>query len=116
MSRKSIFGTKSTRFARFLGNSQNFCSIPVFLEFVQMWPIFLKEVANVDPINTSQRKARHIDPLHSLSRSGFNNFIRFIQATPRRNLARRVFEALDAYLSMGHLNDPEKQSVEVNHE
>jgi len=27
-----------------------------------------------------------------------------------------VCEAMDAYLSMGHLNDPEKRSVEVNHE
>ena len=45
-----------------------------------------------------------------------NNFIRFIQTTPRRNLARQVCEAMDAYLSMGHLKDPEKRSVEVNHE
>lgn len=45
-----------------------------------------------------------------------NNFIRFIQTTPRRNLARRVCEAMDAYLSMGHLNDPEKRSLEGNHD
>lgn len=45
-----------------------------------------------------------------------NNFIRFIQTTPRRNLARRVCEAMDAYLSMGHLNDPEKRSVGASHE
>lgn len=45
-----------------------------------------------------------------------NNFIRFIQTTPRRNLARRVCEAMDAFLSIGHPNDPEKGAVEVNHE
>jgi hypothetical protein len=45
-----------------------------------------------------------------------DKFIRFIQTTPRRNLARRVCEAMDAYLSMGHPNAPEKRSVEVNHE
>ena len=45
-----------------------------------------------------------------------DNFICFIKTTPRRNLARRVCEGMDAYLSMGHLNDPEKRSVEVNHE
>ena len=45
-----------------------------------------------------------------------DNFIRFIQITPRRNLARRVCEAMDAYLSIGHPKDPEKRSVEVNHE
>ncbi|PKO01246.1 MAG: hypothetical protein CVU42_00105 [Chloroflexi bacterium HGW-Chloroflexi-4] len=45
-----------------------------------------------------------------------NNFIRFIQTTPRRNLARRVCEVIDAYLSIAHQNDPEKRSVEVSHE
>jgi hypothetical protein len=45
-----------------------------------------------------------------------DKFIHFIQTTPRRNLARRVCEAMDAYLSMGHPNVPEKRSVEVNHE
>jgi hypothetical protein len=45
-----------------------------------------------------------------------NNFIRFIQTTPRRNLARRVCEAMDSYLSLAHQNDLEKRSVEVNHE
>jgi hypothetical protein len=45
-----------------------------------------------------------------------NNFIRFIQTTPRRNLARRVCEAMDTYLSLTHQNDLEKRSVEVNHE
>jgi hypothetical protein len=45
-----------------------------------------------------------------------NNFIRFIQTTPRRNLARRVCEAMDAYLSIAHQNDLEKRSAEVNHE
>jgi hypothetical protein len=45
-----------------------------------------------------------------------NNFIRFIQTTPRRNLARRVCEAMDTYLSLAHQNDLEKRSVEVNHE
>ena len=45
-----------------------------------------------------------------------NNFIRFIQTTPRRNLARRVCEAMDTYLSIAHQNDLEKRSVDVNHE
>jgi len=45
-----------------------------------------------------------------------NNFIRFIQTTPRRNLARRVCEAMDTYLSLAHQNDLEKRSVKVNHE
>lgn len=45
-----------------------------------------------------------------------NNFIRFIQTTPRRNLARRVCEAMDTYLSLAHQNDLEKWSAEVNHE
>ena len=45
-----------------------------------------------------------------------NNFIRFIQTTPRRNLARRVCEAMDTYLSIAHQNDLEKRSVEVSHE
>lgn len=45
-----------------------------------------------------------------------NNFIRFIQTTPRRNLARRVCEAMDTYLSLAHQNDLEKRSVEVSHE
>lgn len=45
-----------------------------------------------------------------------NNFIRFIQTTPRRNLARRVCEAMNTYLSIVHQNDPEKRSAEVNHE
>lgn len=45
-----------------------------------------------------------------------HNFIRFIQTTPRRNLARRVCEAMDTYLSLAHQNDLEKRSVEVNHE
>ncbi len=45
-----------------------------------------------------------------------NNFIRFIQTTPRRNLARRVCEAMDAYLKMEHLNGLENQSMEVSHE
>ncbi len=45
-----------------------------------------------------------------------NNFIRFIQTTPRRNLARRVCEAMDAYLSIAHQNVLEKRSAEVNHE
>ena len=45
-----------------------------------------------------------------------NNFIRFIQTTPRHNLARRVCEAMNTYLSLAHQNDLEKRSVEVNHE
>lgn len=45
-----------------------------------------------------------------------DKFINFIQTTPRRSLARRVCEAMDAYLSMGHSNGPDKRSVEVNHE
>ena len=45
-----------------------------------------------------------------------NNFIRFIQTTPRRNLARRVCEAMDAYLNIAHQNDLEKRSAEVSHE
>ena len=45
-----------------------------------------------------------------------DNFIRFIQTTPRRHLARRVCEVMDAYLSIAHQNDLEKRSVEVNHE
>ena len=45
-----------------------------------------------------------------------NNFIRFIQTTPRRNLARRVCEAMDTYLSLAHQNDLEKRSAEVSHE
>ena len=45
-----------------------------------------------------------------------DKFIRFIQTTPRRNLARRVCEAMDAYLSMGQPNTPEKRSVEVSYE
>ena len=45
-----------------------------------------------------------------------NNFIRFIQTTPRRNLARRVGEVMDAYLSIAHQNDLEKRSAEVSHE
>ena len=45
-----------------------------------------------------------------------DNFIRFIQTTPRRNLARRVCEAMDTYLSIAHQNDLEKRSVEVSHE
>lgn len=45
-----------------------------------------------------------------------NNFIRFIQTTPRRNLARRVCEAMDAYLSIAHQNDLEKRPLEGNHE
>jgi len=45
-----------------------------------------------------------------------NNFIRFIQTTPRRNLARRVCEAMDTYLSLAHQNDLEKRSLKVNHE
>ena len=45
-----------------------------------------------------------------------DNFIRLIQTTPRRNLARRVCEAMDAYLSIAHQNDLEKRSAEVNHE
>jgi hypothetical protein len=45
-----------------------------------------------------------------------DKFIRFIQTTHRRSLARRVCEAMDAYLSMGHPNAPEERSVEVNHE
>ena len=45
-----------------------------------------------------------------------DKFIRFIQTTPRRSLARRVCEAMDAYLSIAHQNDLEKRSVEVNHE
>ena len=45
-----------------------------------------------------------------------DNFIRFIQTTPRRTLARRVCEAMDAYLSIAHQNDLEKRSVEVSHE
>ena len=45
-----------------------------------------------------------------------NNFIRFIQTTPRRNLARRVCEAMNTYLSIVYQNDPEKRTAEVNHE
>jgi hypothetical protein len=45
-----------------------------------------------------------------------NNFIRFIQTTPRRSLARRVCEAMDSYLSMVLAADPGKRSVEMNHE
>ena len=45
-----------------------------------------------------------------------NNFIRFIQTTPRRNLARRVCEAMDAYLKMEHPKGLEKPSLEGNHE
>jgi len=45
-----------------------------------------------------------------------NNFIRLIQTTPRRNLARRVCEAMDAYLSIAYQNDLEKRTAEVNHE
>jgi len=45
-----------------------------------------------------------------------DKFISFIQTTPRRSLARRVCEAMDVYLSMGHPNTPEKRSVEVSHE
>ena len=45
-----------------------------------------------------------------------NNFIRFIQTTPRRNLARRVCEAMDAYLKMEHPNGLKNRSVEVSHE
>ena len=45
-----------------------------------------------------------------------NNFIRFIQTTPRRNLARRVCEAMDAYLKIEHPKGLEKRPVEGNHE
>ena len=45
-----------------------------------------------------------------------DNFIRFIQTTPRRNLPRRVCEAMDAYLTREHAADPVTRSVGVNHE
>ena len=45
-----------------------------------------------------------------------DKFIRFIQTTPRRSLARRVCEAMDAYLSIAHQNDLEKRSAEVKYE
>ena len=45
-----------------------------------------------------------------------DKFIRFIQTTPRRSLARRVCEAMDTYLSIARQNDLEKRTAEVNHE
>ena len=68
-------------------------------------------------INSTRTREKLVISIHFTLYPGVdNNFIRFIQTTPRRNLARRVCEAMDAYLSMGHPNSPENRSVEVNHE
>ena len=68
-------------------------------------------------INQKRAREKLVISIHFTLYPGVdNNFIRFIQTTPRRSLARRVCEAMDAYLSMGHLNDPEKRPVEVSHE
>jgi hypothetical protein len=68
-------------------------------------------------INSTRTREKLVISIHFTLYPGVdNNFIRFIQTTPRRNLARRVCEAMDVYLSMGHPNDPEKRSVEVNHD
>lgn len=68
-------------------------------------------------INSTRKREKLVISIHFTLYPGVDkNFIRFIQTTPRRNLARRVCEAMDAYLSMGHLKDSETRSVEVNHE
>lgn len=45
-----------------------------------------------------------------------NNFIRFINITPRRSLAKRVCEAMNTYLAMGTAADAGKRSEEASHE
>ena len=44
-----------------------------------------------------------------------NNFIRFINITPRRSLAKRVCEAMNTYLAMGTAANPGSQPEEVSH-
>ena len=69
------------------------------------------------PIQSTRAREKLVLSIHFTLYPGVDDkFIRFIQTTPRRNLARRVCQAMDAYLSMGHPNPPEKRSVEVSHE
>ncbi len=68
-------------------------------------------------INSTRTREKLVISIHFTLYPGVdNNFTRFIQTTPRRNLARRVCEAMDAYLAVEHTTDPIKQSVEVNHD
>ena len=68
-------------------------------------------------IQSKQAREKLVLSIHFTLYPGVdNNFIRFIQTTPRRNLARRVCEAMDAYLSIAHQNDQEKRSAEVSRE
>ncbi|RJQ40781.1 MAG: hypothetical protein C4545_08145 [Anaerolineaceae bacterium] len=68
-------------------------------------------------INQTRAREKLVISIHFTLYPGVDdNFIRFIQTTPRRNLARRVCEAMGAYLTMERNNDPVKRSVEVNHE
>ena len=68
-------------------------------------------------INQKRAREKLVISIHFTLYPGVdNNFIRFIQTTPRRSLARRVCEAMDAYLAVEHTTDPVMRSVEVNHE
>ena len=68
-------------------------------------------------INQKRAREKLVISIHFTLYPGVdNNFIRFIQTTPRRSLARRVCEAMDAYLTMEHVADPVTRSVGVNHE
>jgi hypothetical protein len=68
-------------------------------------------------INSTRAREKLVLSIHFTLYPGVdNNFIRFIQTTPRRNLARLVCEAMDAYLKMEHPNGFDKRSVEASHE
>jgi len=68
-------------------------------------------------INSTRTREKLVISIHFTLYPGVdNNFIRFIQTTPRRNLARRVCEAMDAYLAVEHTTDQVMRSVEVNHD
>jgi hypothetical protein len=68
-------------------------------------------------INQKRAREKLVISIHFTLYPGVdNNFIRFIQTTPRRSLARRVCEAMDAHLTLEHAADPGTQSVEVGHE
>jgi hypothetical protein len=68
-------------------------------------------------INQERAREKLVLSIHFTLYPGVdNNFIRFIQSTPRRSLARRVCEAMDAYLKVDHPNGLENRSVEASHE
>lgn len=68
-------------------------------------------------INQNRARRKLVISIHFTLYPGVDdNFIHFIQTTPRRSLARRVGEAMDTYLTLRINDNQGKEFGEVNHD